>query len=402
MLLVVEGAIALRKRKTTFIATATKKQATRKFAIIQMRRRSAAAATTGAPPAPGGRTGEAGPQSAGGGRRPSSAAAAAAAPADHHIASTAGADTWKTWAGRSHGSDDSFEVLDLFRGVRRSLHHRFLSSAPPAGTACPVCFVEPNRAADWHVTWCGHAVCRDCLQAYASSQILDRGQTGPLKCPVCPQVLRRQDAIVALAGDVELIRQWDLKLRNILLRALPSYRPCPKCSARGKDFDGGDSGGGGFVTPECLRPHYQERREAATRVLEHRSWVPLGIGFLYVFVVWLIAQTPSRSPLVDLFCMLVPIYVVVKTAMASQILLARAARRAYVRPITVGCPCCNEDFILPAESKELQDDETSRWMNANTRPCPSCSVPISKMVSVDCPDLVWGVVVNGSISFNFV
>jgi hypothetical protein len=130
--------------------------------------------------------------------------------ADQVVAATAGQDTWKTFAGRTHGTDQ-FEVLDLFRGMKRSLHHHFIASPPSSGTVCPVCFCEPDQPDGWHITWCGHVVCKDCLHQYAFSQVQDKEHRGPLKCPVCPQVLRRRDAIVALGGNSELISQWDTK-----------------------------------------------------------------------------------------------------------------------------------------------------------------------------------------------
>mmetsp|Transcript_731 Transcript_731/g.1335 ORF Transcript_731/g.1335 Transcript_731/m.1335 type:complete len:509 (-) Transcript_731:1892-3418(-) len=301
--------------------------------------------------------------------------------ADKIVAATAGQDTWKTWAGRKHGSEN-FEMMDLFRGMKRSFHHTFLSGPPPSGTACPVCFCEPERPEDWHVTWCGHAVCIDCLQQYASNQVQDKEHSGPLKCPVCPQVLRRQDAVVAFGENTELIHLWDQKIRNQLLRALPSYRSCPKCSNNKNhnqnNSEAVESSGGGFVTPECLQPHYNERREAATRLLRGRGFVILAIFFGYCLVISVISKTPSQYPSVDLFFMLVPIYVFVKAALAAQHWLAHVARQHFFRPITVECPCCNEAFILPAESSHLQDDETSRWMDAHSRKCPSCSVPIMK------------------------
>jgi hypothetical protein len=294
--------------------------------------------------------------------------------ADSVVAATAGLDNWKTWAGRNRGTEE-FELLDLFRGAKRSFHHRFLATPPPKGATCPVCFCEPEPQ-EWHVTSsCAHAVCLNCLKAYASNQVRDQEQQGPLKCPVCPQVLRRRDAIAALGSDKELVRQWDLKIRNQLLRALPSYRSCPKCSHNSE----GGGGGGGFVTPDCLAPHYQERRETATRML-HGIWiVALLLLSVYVGIVICIGQIPSRSPLVDLFFRLALIYVLVKTIRASQTWVAQWARQAFLRPIAVECPCCDEPFILPAESKQLHDEKTSRWIDANTRPCPSCSVPIDKI-----------------------
>lgn len=308
--------------------------------------------------------------------------------ADKVVAATAGEDSWKTYAGRSHGTDQ-FEVLDLFRGMKRSFQHNFLSGAPSVGTTCPVCFCEPNRPDDWHVTWCGHAVCRDCLQQYASSQVQDKEHNGPLKCPVCPQVLRRKDAIVALGGNSELIGRWDSKLRNQLLRALPNYRPCPRCSDGGSsisklsDVSGSENlvgfeGGGGFVTSECLQPHYDERREASTRILEGRNFLFVGVILGYFTAVSIMNKFPSASPSADLFSMFALIFPFVKAGLALQHWLAQTARRAFFKPITVECPCCSEAFILPAESKILQDDETSRWMDANTRQCPSCAAKIVK------------------------
>jgi hypothetical protein len=173
-----------------------------------------------------------------------------------------------------------------------------------------------------------------------------------------------------------------LKIRNQLLRALPSYRSCPKCSERNSndepDATGYGGGGGGFVTPECLGPHYEERRATATQLLKGTNAAILAIGFAYFILVFIISRTPCETASVDLFFMLLPIYIFVKAALAAQYFLATIARQHFFRPITVECPCCDESFVLPAESKHLQDDETSRWMDAHTRPCPSCSVPIVK------------------------
>jgi hypothetical protein len=296
--------------------------------------------------------------------------------ADSVVAATAGLDNWKTWAGRNRGTEE-FELLDLFRGAKRSFHHRFLATSPPKGATCPVCFCEPEPQ-EWHVTFsCAHAVCLDCLKAYASNQVRDQEQQGPLKCPVCPQVLRRRDAIAALGSDKELVRQWDLKIRDQLLRALPSYRSCPKCS---HNSDGG-GGGGGFVTPDCLASYYQEHRETATRIL-HGIWIAhLLLLLVYVGIAISIVQSPSRSRLVKmvkLFFMLAPIYVSGESLRTSQAWVAQWARQGFLRPIVVECPCCDEPFILPAEPKQSHDEETSRWIDANTRPCPACFVPIDK------------------------
>jgi hypothetical protein len=292
--------------------------------------------------------------------------------ADEIIAMTAGCDSWKTWAGRKQGTDE-FEILDLFRGMKRSLQQQFLSSPPPPGTTCPVCFCEPD---EWHLTSsCGHAVCLDCFKAYASSQVRDKEQSGHLRCPVCPQVLRKSDAIVALAGDKNLLRAWDTKIRNQLLRALPAYRSCPKCS----DNSNGESTGGGFVTPDCLSPHYQRRRSHALSRIKQGFFATLFLAVaLYLVLAHYIARHPSRSVLVDLVCMAAPLFVIFgKVGRVAGHYMAGWARNALFRPITVACPCCNFEFILPA-SAHIKDQETKEWMENNTRLCPSCSAPITK------------------------
>lgn len=281
--------------------------------------------------------------------------------------------------------------MDLIRGAKRSFHHTFLSGVPPAGTSCPVCLCEPDHPSEWHVTSsCCHAVCIECLQGYAKSQVQDPLHTGPLKCPVCPQALRQKDAIVAFAGNTELIRIWDEKIRNQLLRALPAYRPCPKCSER-KGEEGISSSsssddpsnqtarsGGGFVTPACLAPHYHERRETATRIIQGVWVVPIALLAIYSSFVVVIGRSPSESALVDLFFMLSPSYFLIKCLRISQVWVAQLARKAFFRPISVECPCCDESFLLPAQTKEVADEESRQWIGAHTRPCPSCSVPIAK------------------------
>mmetsp|Transcript_20717 Transcript_20717/g.48940 ORF Transcript_20717/g.48940 Transcript_20717/m.48940 type:complete len:555 (+) Transcript_20717:115-1779(+) len=317
-------------------------------------------------------------------------AAAARVAAETVIAETAGRDTWQTWAGRKHGME-GFEVLDIFRGFKHSINHSLGTKLPKQGTTCPICFCEPDNGESpssfWHVTWCGHAVCRDCFGQYAINHVRDREQSGPLKCPVCLKTLRKQDAVVAMmagkrlnnSGDADLIKQWDVKIRDQLLRALPSYRSCPKCgnSSNGNDVHSKRIGGG-FVTPECLEPQHQQRREKAIEIMMLRNYAYVGVLISYFLLVGIIAWTKSASAQLDLVSMLLPIYVFMKLGMNINYLLATKARQALFRSITVQCPCCDESFVLPVESKELEDEETSRWVNANTRRCPSCSVPISK------------------------
>jgi len=286
------------------------------------------------------------------------------------ISATAGSDTWQTWAGRKHGSEN-FEFMDVVRGMRHSIHHRLRYNMLPTGTTCPICFCEPNKHDKLHITWCGCTVCVDCLRQYAVNQVEDREQRGKLKCPVCLKTLRKKDAIIAMAGNSKLIRQWDFKIRDHLLRAIPSFRSCPKC-------DGKNGGGGGFVTPECLGVHHQERRDAAKNTLQNRNKALFGILGMYFVLIGFIASNNSPSASADLFSVLLPIYVFGKIALAVQYWLVLKARQQLYRPISVGCPCCDENFVLPVESEHFQNEETSRWMDTNTRPCPSCSVPIIK------------------------
>jgi hypothetical protein len=78
--------------------------------------------------------------------------------------------------------------------------------------------------------------------------------------------------------------------------------------------------------------------------------------------------------------MLAPIYVLVKTVPYPRPgSLNGRDRLSYVR-LPWNVPAVTSHFfILPAEAKQSHDDETSRWIDTNTRPCPSCSVPIEKI-----------------------
>jgi hypothetical protein len=344
---------------------------------------------------------------------PSSAAA------DAVLAATAGEDSWKTWAGRSHGSSH-FEWLDLWRGSKRTVEKAIgsitSSTVPPAGTLCPVCYCDPSDTTSdnesnsnpWYITSsCSHAVCLECLQHYAAIQVQDPSHTGPLKCPVCPQVLRRKDAMVALlqsnTGDGDdngndssnlLLRQWDEKIRNQLLRALPSYRACPHCSNITTESTSNSTttssttkkeknAGGGFVTPTCLAPQYEERHDEASKVLRQGSALALGgLTLAYVCMALYISKlAPSSSPLVDLFFLLVPLAVAVRpNFLLLRRHVAHEARHALFRPIQVECPCCLGSFALPNNDSSmiLEDAASQQWMDRHARPCPSCSAPISK------------------------
>ena len=298
----------------------------------------------------------------------------AASSADAVVAATAGEDSWKTWAGRSHGTSE-FQWMDLLRGSKRALEQVILgptANIPRDGSTCPVCFTEPDQ---WHVTSsCSHAVCVDCLQAYAASQVKDPEQSGPLKCPVCPQALRRKDAIKALQGDPQLVRLWDEKIRNQLLRALPSYRPCPRCSSQNSN------NGGGFVTPECLAPQYQDRRDEASKWLKWAQAGPLVCMAGVMLASDVVSRFPSQSPMTDVFFMIFPLTAFFPNLRYLQHLAALRARRALFKPISVDCPCCDEAFLLPSSltHAEILDAESKQWMDRHARRCPSCSVLISK------------------------
>jgi hypothetical protein len=304
--------------------------------------------------------------------------------ADTVVAATAGLGNWKTWAGRSHG-DDRFEYLDLVRGAKRKFLQTFLQTTPPSGSTCPVCFCQPEAANEWHITSsCGHAVCIDCLQMYAANLVQDREHSGPLKCPVCPMPLRPKDAIVALAGNHALVRQWDDKIRDQFLRALPSYRSCPKCNNK-NEGNNSSLGGGGFVTPECLLPYYEQREAQAMRALRLLPLASAGMVFLFLGYCIFISHFPSQSVLADMIFIILPIPICDKLVLQCQAFLAFRARRALWEPIPVECPCCDDSFVLSAQNEfspetniVLADDKTSKWMQSHTLPCPSCSVPIVK------------------------
>jgi Zinc finger, C3HC4 type (RING finger) len=307
------------------------------------------------------------------------------------IAATAGQDNWQTWAGRSHGSA-GFEFLDIFRGAKRQFNRKFVWGIPPAGTACPVCFTVPEEKSEWHVTSsCGHAVCRDCLQGYASSLVRDAGHHGPLRCPVCPMPLRPKDAISAL-NDPELLRLWDAKIRDEVLRALPGYRHCPRCNGANNGDDDDKSNhdtpstilkGGGFVTPECLAPINKERERQALLWLDTFIMKPQAVMVAYFAWLFLYLRDPSSSVYVDIInTSVVPLFLLRRIWLVGRCIVAFEARKKLFAPITVECPCCDKSFILNAESElgnnVIADEATKKWIGSHSRPCPSCSCPIEK------------------------
>jgi hypothetical protein len=303
------------------------------------------------------------------------------------LAATAGDDTWKTWAGRSQGSAE-FELFDILRGAKRKFNQKFIWGVPPAGTSCPVCMTIPHSKSDWHVvSACGHASCKDCLQGYASSLVHDPSHHGPLKCPVCPLPLRPKDAIQALGGDPELLRLWDKKIRDEVLRALPGFRHCPHCSRQDQD-DGMPTStlvGGGFVTPECLAPINKRRERTVQKWLGHWFMTSQGVLFLYgIYFLLYFVRFHSSDVYVNLINVtIVPLWLLNRVRRVFRHIVAFQARKALFAPITAECPCCDKKFILNAESElgnnVIVDEATKAWIGSNTRPCPSCAVPIAKI-----------------------
>jgi len=311
------------------------------------------------------------------------------------LAATAGLDSWKTWAGRKSGSD-SFQWSDLFGGTKREFQRRFVWTKPRPGTACPICYCEPETPSQWHVTEsCGHAVCVPCLRAYSANQVQNPALTGALRCPVCPLPLRRKDAVVALGESPDVLHQWDIKLRNQLLRALPSYRPCPHCLYHNVNDNVNDGalavaggGGGGFVTPECMQTRHNEREEEArlTLLVGLLSSTALLVAVYFVYAQY-IHKNPSLSIPLDMVAILVPFPVGCKAARIVFGVVARSTQRILNRPVPVTCPCCDREFVLSASSEFYEgtaaggrnsDKETQAWIETNTRRCPSCSAPITK------------------------
>ena len=98
----------------------------------------------------------------------------------------------------------------------------------------------------------------------------------------------------------------------------------------------------------------------ATKILYGLPLVSLALLVLWIILAVIIAKTPSPSPMIDLLFMILPVVTFFKAGQASNGWVAQMARRAFFKPITVECPCCDQTFILPAESKELHGEGTSR------------------------------------------
>lgn len=333
---------------------------------------------------------------------------------------TAGSDSWKTCSGRLDGPD-TFIPADAFRCVKRVLLQR---GKPPKGTKCPVCLDDPMESdGEWYITKsCHHAVCRECLQSYASSLISNPEHSGPLLCPCCPRLLRVDDARVALSNTtiehnnmektnimhkeeskrkllrppskrstkslfadsdetqpviersaLDVLQKWDAKVRDEFLRSMTDFRPCPNCSEGGGGIDttSQNNQGGGFVTPECLAP-INEARETFAECAINMAGASVvkavifmyGIYYLYV-ALRLTATEDTSAGHINRLSSVLQIFMTILSGVLMPVLshvlrlvLAKIARKEITRPIIVTCPCCDKDFNLEASS-EFQLAETS-------------------------------------------
>lgn len=335
-------------------------------------------------------------------------------------ASTAGSENWKTCAGRLDGPD-GFIPSDLYNCMKRSLRRHVKGFTKR--TRCPVCMEDPLKHDEsstepknsWYITKsCNHAVCRECLHSYASSQISDQNHSGPLKCPCCPRFLRVEDAKVALSyaalehdspgkimhntvntknplsksslfadhdhdntkrakqNALEILKKWDDKVRDDFLRSMPEFRPCPHCSKSrnlsNEQYPASEDNasllnGGGFVTPECLSPINEERESYAERVIAFAGAasvkaVLLAYAAYYVFCSQKYAvESQSREATsrlavsIQIFTAILPTVLVPVLPHMIRLFLAKIAKEAMIRPIIVICPCCNKEFSLEASSE---------------------------------------------------
>ena len=291
------------------------------------------------------------------------------------LAATAGNSNWKSFVGRSSGSDDGFEPGDLFRLLQRYIGRRTVK-VPPPGTTCPVCFTVPDSNKEWYITEsCHHAVCVGCLERYADVQARDRSHVGPLRCPICPRELRSADAVKALGNNPEALAHWDAKLLDSALQDMPGYVRCPQCSAEGDKKRSGRllnrNAGVGFVTTPCL-------------IQNSKS----GDGCVMLFILTAVA-TGIVSLLYDY------IYRSVTYGLLALLWWSFCARllEAYWLPrlsvedynshpnskaVKVTCPQCKANFPHTVIEDSASSKASAKWMKRNSKRCPNCKTPINK------------------------
>ncbi len=257
------------------------------------------------------------------------------------------------------------------------------------------------------------------MQEYAASLISDPNHSGHLKCPSCPRLLRVEDAMVALDKQsrakrgstskytsmkvlsnqaLNVLEQWDTKVRNEMLRSMGDFRPCPHCSNHlHSSYKHNNNQGGGFVSPECLAQINDEREAIVERLLK-LTGTPSAIATVISYAIYYLncsaGETTSISnggPIsvyLQLASALIPSLLLPILPHALGVMLALVARKILLSPIGVNCPCCYKDFNLEASS-ELQlaggassgdgaEAATQQWKLSHTRPCPGCASPIIK------------------------
>lgn len=289
-------------------------------------------------------------------------------------ASQVGTDTWKTWAGRKDGHDE-FQFSDLFSGVSAHTRHawrRRRGDERRPGKACPIC-AEDNPEPDaqgkrWLRPFCGCTVCSACVQGW-NMALLEQHQgvvSSSLKitCPACSAPMRPADVKEALARCPKVAERYDQLSREEMLRAMPEWRNCPHCD------------GGGFTTGDCLAPLHTKVSLEARDIAMGYVW-----SGIIMHVVSLVAACVFNTLANSVLSLAFACFMLRWFAADAARLVAEKAQS----PLSVGCPECSGNFLLAGYGEALAEAdagraqaETTRWLNENTRPCPSCGAAIEK------------------------
>ena len=131
-------------------------------------------------------------------------------------------------------------------------------------------------------------------------------------------------------------------------------------------------------------PLHQRREDAVMGLLYLLPINILAGCIIFLAYCRYLSNHPSNA-LIDLIMMFLFVPIAVKLTQKGSCLVATWARKALSQSIPVECPCCDQSFKLhatqelsPESSPGIEDKYTKEWMSQNTRPCPSCSVPVSK------------------------
>ncbi len=284
-------------------------------------------------------------------------------------------ETWKDWAGREEGGD-AYQLFDVLRNWRkkRKVKKIFNKIANEGGEECPVCYSTIQNQQDWFVTKsCLHGCCKDCVVAFLKTQINDHNgnDEDALKCAICNKALTEADTIKAFRHDEELVKAWDIKMRNNILRkALRNFRPCPHCEGNG---DG--SFGGGFVSAECLESVISKRYQDAAQMLT--PWK----GLMYFVLV--MASIYKLNNDTDWSGNIITIWCTYRGYILLRLFLATYIQDIILQPIDVDCPCCAKSFVLNTEAEMTKSTNPDKgmnehWIRDNCKPCPGCSSPVEK------------------------